>query len=139
MSITVTVTGEEGVVATLQARADEIETKVQAVVTKYALKIEEKVKKKIAQAPATGRVYTRGEGITHQASAPGEPPASDTGRLVSNIRHVLMGMAAKVIADTEYAAALAFGTDTIQPRPFMKPVLDEIRDDFIRDLRAALT
>lgn len=135
--VTVTVTGEKQVLGRLEQELEEAEDKVKALIAKYALKIEATVKKKLS-GPGSGRVYYRGEGIVHQASAPGEPPATDTGRLRASVHHVLEGVAAQVIADTEYAAALEFGTDKIEPRPYMKPALEEHKDDFIRDLRVAL-
>ena len=38
----------------------------------------------ILRGAKTGRIYKRGK-ITHRASAPGEPPANDTGFLAQNI------------------------------------------------------
>lgn len=57
----------------------------------------------------------------HRASAPGEAPASDTGKLASSIRVTVDRSAgtAKVIARTPYAAHLEFGTTKMAPRPFM--------------------
>lgn len=70
----------------------------------------------------TGRVYRR-RGVQHQASAPGEPPASDTGRLVNSTttdydQAKLMGT---VTARTAYAAALEYGTVRMAPRPYARP------------------
>lgn len=60
----------------------------------------------------------------HQASAPGEPPASDTGHLVTNsgIERVQTGLY-KVWFGAEYAEALEFGTPTIAERPFLRPAV----------------
>ena len=63
----------------------------------------------------------------HRASAPGEAPASDTGRLAGAIRADIEGRQAEVVADTEYAAWLEFGTMKIQPRPFMVPAMEKER------------
>jgi hypothetical protein len=43
------------------------------------------LKRSMKNSPKTGRVYRRGR-KTHRASAPGEPPAVDTGDLVKSIR-----------------------------------------------------
>ena len=63
----------------------------------------------------------------HRASAPGEPPASDTGRLAGAIRADIEGRKAEVVADTEYAAWLEFGTLKMEPRPFMTPAMEKER------------
>lgn len=52
-----------------------------AIATEYA----NEVKIQMRNSPATGRVYTR-RGVTHRASAPGEPPAPDTGNLLRSVQ-----------------------------------------------------
>lgn len=87
----------------------------------------------ILDTPKTGRTYRR-RGTIHQASAPGEPPASDTGRLVNAITtdYRLPSMRARggarelrgrVIARSQYALFLELGTQKMQPRPFLRPAL----------------
>lgn len=79
----------------------------------------------ILDTPKTGRIYRRGD-EEHQASAPGEAPASDTGTLVGRIR-VDRSREAELIgivrASTDYAKALEYGTPRMEPRPFMRPAL----------------
>lgn len=72
----------------------------------------------------TGRIYTR-RGVEHQASAPGEPPASDIGNLANSItlEPELARLAVVVRAGADYAAALEYGTQKMEPRPFMRPAL----------------
>jgi HK97 gp10 family phage protein len=55
----------------------------------------------------------------HQASAPGEAPASDTGRLVQSIRVEHKGLRGSVIVGADYGAFLERGTSRMRPRPFM--------------------
>lgn len=78
----------------------------------------------ILDTPKTGRAYSRGE-VTHIASAPGEPPASDTGRLVGSIRAEYSdgGLSGRVVAGSAHAPYLEFGTAKMAPRPFMRPAL----------------
>ncbi len=79
----------------------------------------------ILDTPKTGRIYRRGD-EEHQASAPGEAPASDTGTLVGRIRvddSKLDELRARVVASTAYAAHLEYGTQKMEPRPFMRPAL----------------
>lgn len=75
-----------------------------------------------------GKVYRWERGTSHKASAPGEPPASDTGRLLNSIGHTMydgaQGRSARVSAKTKYALWLELGTRYMAPRPFMRPALD---------------
>ena|SRR3990167_8198414 len=76
----------------------------------------------ILETPKTGRVYTRW-GVSHQASAPGEPPASDLGQLVNSIRtsyepQDLIGI---VHVGAKHGEYLEFGTARMAPRPFARP------------------
>lgn len=86
----------------------------------------------VQRGPKTGRVYG-----DHQASAPGEAPASDTGNLARNIRLKAdkdKGVV-EVIAKTPYAKHLEFGTAgdpstgrmPMEPRPFMAPAFNRNR------------
>lgn len=61
-----------------------VDGKMKSFMTKIATEYANEVKERMRNSPATGRTYTRGK-ITHRASAPGEPPAPDTGNL---LRHV---------------------------------------------------
>lgn len=74
----------------------------------------------------TGRIYVR-RGVKHQASAPGEPPASDTGRLVQarEIRLDADQHRAVLAFHTIYAWWLETGTEKMEPRPFARRALLE--------------
>ncbi len=77
------------------------------------------------QSPATGRIYGR-----HRASAPGEAPAPDTGRMVgatfsTPVERIAGGLRSRVVVNTEYAAALELGTEKIAPRPFITSTMNE--------------
>ena len=84
----------------------------------------------ILTGPKTGRIYRR-RGVEHQASAAGEAPASDTGRLVGSVRTRYEDdyMTGIVAASTAYAEALEFGTVKMEPRPFMRVALARKRAD----------
>jgi len=114
------------------------------------LSLERAIKQKLSQA-GTGKIYVRGKKV-HQASAPDEPPAIDTGRLRASIstNWSESGMTEGVIgnqadlgdgvkqpsisgeevfkvvvgSNVVYAPILEFGNKKILPRPFMRPVFD---------------
>lgn len=93
----------------------------------------------ILDGPKTGRVYRR-RSVEHRASAPGEAPASDTGRLVNSIRtdFDLGALVGKVIASTAYAAYLEYGTAKMEARPYMRPALARKRKDVEATIAAAV-
>lgn len=78
---------------------------------------------------------------THQQSAAGEAPASDTGRLANSISHDVVTegdtLIGRAIASTDYAIHLEFGTSKMAARPFMQPALrtnsEKIRKIFIKE------
>lgn len=87
-----------------------------------ALIVQNEARKLVIKGPKTGKTYLkRGGKILHRASAPGEPPASDTGTLVRNIIVVpdRANDLIRVIANTNYSLYLEQGTRRMKPRPFM--------------------
>lgn len=87
------------------------------------------IKLGIAQSPATGRRYARGKrGRAHIASSPGKPPRIDTSALINSLRVINVGPMTRQIADgVEHGYLMEVGTSRIEPRPFMRPVLDAWR------------
>lgn len=85
--------------------------------------------------PGTGRVYPRGNGKTHQASAPGEPPAPDMGELRrmtqadTKVRREGSDIVGRVVQNKEYAHALAVGTEKMAPRPSLQLLATDHPDD----------
>ena len=100
------------------------------LVQRSALLVEGEAKKSIASGKPTGKTYKRG-GITHTASAAGQPPATDTGFLVSQITTSVKTEGTKVVgqivASAPYAKPLEFGTTNMAARPFMQPALEKNR------------
>jgi hypothetical protein len=102
----------------------------------------ERYAKQSMRGPKHGRTYRRGA-ITrkrkkgpvvvgykfHRASAPGEAPAVDTGKLINSIETSMYGETmATVSASAMYAAAL----EERMNRPFFGPAVDKIKDWLIR-------
>ena len=88
--------------------------------------------------PATGAVYHRPWG-THQASAPGEPPAIDYGDLVNSIytEKVAPGLYVAGLADPK-AAWLEWGTPKMAARPSVRPAVAMVRKEFTELIRMAV-
>ena len=88
------------------------------------LKIRNHAVKSILQGSPTGRVYGR-----HRASAPGQPPASDTGDLAGHIFAETGSKGRQRFVDVGTTKAhglyLELGTDRIEPRPWLQPAYDK--------------
>lgn len=122
--------------AALDAFLDRV---VEQDIERRAFNVENKAKRLLAM-HGGGRVYTTrfwrdkegrlrigGRRVPHQASAPGQPPASDTGRLMASIHHQMVGagqsVQAQIGSDVQYALYLELGTRYMAPRPFLRPAL----------------
>jgi len=97
----------------------------------------------IMSPPKTGKIYRR-RSVKHQASAPGEAPANDTGRLVNSRRIDLFEerLTGRLTYSTKYARHLHYGTEKMEPRPWLEPALQSQKEagiDMIREeMRAVL-
>lgn len=141
------VVGTERVVGRFTIYGQAAREGVEEVVEEYTKKIYQTARE-LTDGDGSGNIYQRPWG-QHQASAPGEPPAKDTGRLRASIRMILQRLGGlvvgKVIAggklDVDYAAVLEYGTRSAEgmaARPFMKPSLQEHAEDFVQALIAVL-
>lgn len=89
--------------------------------------------------PKTGREYPRQQGKKiHIASSPGNPPAIDTGELVSRVlaESFENGAIVGVIAGAPYAVLLE--NPESMNRPFLKPALDKIEPTIEKKIMAAI-
>jgi HK97 gp10 family phage protein len=81
----------------------------------------------------TGGIFPTEDRPPHVASAPGQPPAPDTGRLRASygasVSRVLSGAVLAVQTGVEYAPYLEFGTSKIEPRPHLRPAMTKGADD----------
>lgn len=108
------------------AAAKAMEAALQQVLQAGVQRIVNEAKRSLADGKKTGRIYKRGN-IEHQASAPGEAPATDTGVLVGSIYGDVEGLKGYVEARAQYATWLENGTRHIAPRPFMVPAIERAR------------
>jgi len=137
MSFGIVIRGADTVEKDLAALTDT--TRVKQAVLAGALMIESTAKELIQHSSPSGRTYTHGS-VTHVASAPGQPPATDTGQLVSSIQHWESddGLTIAVGTNLETAKYLEYGTTKMQPRPFMNPAVDMNRAEIVANIKAAL-
>ena len=92
-----------------------------------AVNVQREAVKSIQEGGKSGVIYQKyNPRRVHQASAAGEPPASDTGLLASNISLDIDpdGLGASVDSRADYSSFLEFGTSKMAARPFMQPALE---------------
>lgn len=98
--------------------------------------------KSIQRGTKTGTVYERGPGQnlspTHRASAAGEAPATDTGRLVGSAGAEVSGLTGKVKFTAKYATWLEYGTMKMDARPFLAPAVQANAQYLIDKLTAGI-
>lgn len=110
------------------------------VINKMMFGTQARAVRAIQSGPATGRIYKRGN-RTHQASAPGEFPMSDTGQLASSVqvepatRGRLLGAVGTAVMHGRH---LEFGTERMVARPWLLPSFEAQRVDVEDDLKREL-
>lgn len=110
---------------------------VGAVVARTAHAIEGGMKQRLS-GQGGGRTYVR-EGVVHQASAPGQPPARDTGTLANSVRARMVHLTFwRVEVGAEYGLYLEMGTRNMAARPFAAPSAEEHRAEFVAAMASAL-
>lgn len=86
------------------------------------LRVENEVVRLLSQ-PGLGRQYGR-----HRASAPGQPPAVDTGHYRASIRQDIgkdaLGLYGDIGSDLRISVYLELGTRFMAPRPHLRPAID---------------
>jgi hypothetical protein len=110
---------------------------VVARINRDAAKAVEQTSKLSMEEPKSGRIYDMGNGRMHQASAPGEAPAVEIGKLSNSIDTAQDGRTKWVTyTDAEYAPELEFGDvdRNLAPRPFFAPAVEQERPNWLRAL-----
>jgi len=125
-----------------QKLTKEPEIRVRRAMTKSGMLVRNTAVESILRGIKTGITVTKyNPSRTHQQSAAGEAPASDTGRLANSISHDVIRegqtFIGRAIASADYAIHLEFGTTNMAARPFLQPALrtsaKKIRQIFIRE------
>lgn len=96
-------------------------------------------KQKIQGGSRGGRVYRR-RSVTHQASAPGEFPKTDTGQLVGSLFFRVASDKLSAVWGTAlaYGRYLEFGTSTMLSRPWLRPTFAANRADIEAGVNGAV-
>lgn len=165
MTVTLRLEGSAELQAALKRTRGEVRKAVSKAVMGTALQLRGDVVRSISK-PGTGttyyRIYDSASGYTnifagdsqgyvasvkgrlnlsetHRASADGDPPATDTGRLKNSIEFDKIGdLTATVGSKLAYATWLEYGTMRMAARPFFRPAIEEIRPKYMARLEKAL-
>jgi len=143
--MSVVVTGVEKTIAALYLRVGKVETAVDRNIKNGAFAVEAEAIESIQGGMKTGAIYPSGKTETHQASAPGEAPATDTGHLVASIMAVknISGDGSWLVGSgLNYAKYLEFGTTQeggrLAPRPWLMPALEKNRNWIYKNIARAV-
>ena len=107
------------------------------VVTNLAVDTQREAVQGIQRGPATGAVRPDGS----RASAPGEYPMSDTGRLANNVVANLPtsgNISAEVGTNIQYGRYLEFGTSRMAARPWLLPSFNKAKAGVEGKLKRAI-
>lgn len=99
-----------------------------AGVREAAQELADNYSKLIRTGSRSGRHYRENP---NQSSAPGEPPKTQTGELAGSVEVHMTGrsgsLQGKVVINAPYAAELEYGTEEIEPRPALVPLMNKAR------------
>lgn len=118
-----------------------------------SVRIERTAIDSIEEGDKSGRIYLKGKAPKmgkrgkklkdrrkeHRASAPGEPPATDSGQLVGSIEYSMTGdTSAAVGTNVEHGMHAEFGTSQMEPRPWLGPAFEEAAPEFEKGVKELL-
>lgn len=147
MRVSVHIDGDEELIDALTNLGAVGATEISKALQATGQHVRGKAIKSILKGSKTGVIYERSSGQNlspiHQASAPGEAPASDTGTLANSIKSILLPSrdTVAVFSQLKYAFWLEFGTRHMDARPFLRPAAedDKTKKFFRAQLEKALS
>lgn len=130
MQITISETGIDDLLRRLETVTNPNRYRfVRVKALRAGIRVAEGYVKASLEGSRSGRIY-RIRGKEHQASAPGEAPAVDTGNLKGSIKVGEVTEDHAVLeTNADYAAYLEFGTRHMAARPFMRPSVENHIDE----------
>jgi phage gpG-like protein len=155
--VSIDIQGGAQLAAALKKLGADGERAISQAVNATGIEVRSDIIKRYQRGPKTGAVYTEifrtinGKAVpigprqgnnlsaSHRASAPGEAPATDTGRLASATEYKNTGkFTAEVGNSVIYGAMLEFGTQKIAPRPAWVPAVEWAAPRYVKRLETAL-
>lgn len=136
--ISVKIEGMDALFADLKRLGAVSKEAVVDTINDLAMDTQAKAVQGIQSGPASGRTYKRGN-VTHRASAAGQYPMSDTGRLASNVEFTVATIAkpqAEVGTNILYGPHLEFGTSKMAARPWLMPSFIKAANGIEAELKA---
>ena len=125
----------------IRKQSSSTQRNVERVVNSIANNIRNIAVKSILQNSRSGGQTTRYDPKrTINVSKAGDPPASDSGFLASQIVVKIDGnkLGADIISNADYSEALEYGTFKMAARPFMQPAAEESRKKYEQQLTKAI-
>lgn len=139
MSIKIEIEGLKELRASFTNLEREFDEAIMSAITIAMHRTRNEIIEGIQKGPATGRVYEKyGPRRTHRASAPGQPPMSDTGALARSVKINTEPRAVIVGSQLAYAAYLEYGTRKMAPRPLWVPASEKLRAILPREIETEL-
>lgn len=132
----VRIRGLEELQAQLGRITNATEDVIEGAITDLVLLTHSKAVTGIQHGPKSGKTYRRGN-VTHRASAPGQYPASDTGRLATGVLMELPAgnMTGRVGTNVVHGEYLEFGTSRMAARPWLFPSFEDATRNVAADLQ----
>ena len=136
MTVTIRLEGSEQLQRQLRRLAGDLREEAGRTVLATAIEMRADIVQRIQRGPASGITYKKSKPTrTHTASAPGQAPMSDTGRLANSITFDRVGnLTATVGSALNYAPWLEYGTSRMAARPFFRPAVERMRPIYIGKL-----
>jgi len=132
VSMSVQVTGPLVSRAALRKLGEEMVARLEKETALAAVQTANHARTSVAAGGKTGEVYQKyNPRRTHRASAPGQAPATDTGRLIGSITQQKVSDGWLVGSKVKYSVWLEYGTRTMAERPFFRPALNKARAAWI--------
>jgi hypothetical protein len=142
-AIKMEVEGLGEMIRALGGTSKKLDAELRKAVVATGLELRTDIIRRYNDPPKTGRIYRKYKpSRTHRASAPGQSPATDTGRLAGGtvFRETAGGteIGVEVTNQIKYARALEFGTARVAMRPAWRPAVAALEAKFLRRILDAL-
>lgn len=125
MKTSMRVEGDKELIRKIQELGDVGEKEGEVAVNAMSQRVRTHAVKSIQRTSSRGRTYEKySPRRTHVASAGGDPPNTDTGRLANSIKAIVSGLSGQVGTDLDYGYFLEIGTQAMDERPWLWPAVE---------------